>query len=199
MGVRDRECRLYVENGPRKKEKNQKDSSKQISKKLHLKSSRTKDLQDDKEYKIESNKHSQVKSKRRRKKEFFCRCQLYVKEHNMFRDHTVKIRPHHGATTVYIIDYIKPELRHKPDIIILHCGTNDITNDVNTVKKMNKLVKEIEENDSSTDTVVSGLTKRFDRNVINSIERINENLKWWYTGKGFTFIDSNNINESCLN
>ena len=117
----------------------------------------------------------------------------------MFRDHTVKIRHHHGATTVYMIDYIKPELRHKPDIIILHCGTNDITNDVNTVKKMNKLVKEIEENGSSTDTVVSGLTKRFDRNVINSIERINENLKWWCTGKGFTLIDSNNINESCLN
>ena len=75
-----------------------------------------------------------------------------------------------------MIDCIKPELRHKPDIIILHCGTNDITNDVNTVKKMNKLVQEIEENDSSMDTVVSGLTKRFDRNVINSIERINENL-----------------------
>ena len=52
------------------------------------------------------------------------------------RDHTVKILAHPGATTVDMIDYIKPELRHKPDIIILHCGTNYITNDVNTVKKM---------------------------------------------------------------
>ena len=42
-----------------------------------------------------------------------------------------------------MIGYIKLELRHKPDIIILHWGTNDITNDVNTVKKMKKLVKEI--------------------------------------------------------
>ena len=43
-------------------------------------------------------------------------------------------------------NYMKPELRHKLDIIILHCGTNGITNDVNTVRKMKKLVKEIKEN-----------------------------------------------------
>ena len=36
------------------------------------------------------------------------------------RDHSVKMWPHPGATTVDMIDYIKPELRHKPDIIILH-------------------------------------------------------------------------------
>ena len=76
-----------------------------------------------------------------------------------------------------MIDYIKPELHHKPDIVILHCGTNDITNDVNTVKKMKKLVKEIEENDGSTDIVISGLIKRFNHNAIDDTERINEKLK----------------------
>ena len=75
-----------------------------------------------------------------------------------------------------MIDYIKPELRHKPDIVILHCGTNDITSDVNTVKKMKKLVKEIEENDGSTDIVISGLIKRFNHNAIDDNERINEKL-----------------------
>ena len=115
------------------------------------------------------------------------------------KDHTVRIRPHPGATTVDMIDCIKPELRHKPDIVILHCGANDITNDVNTVKKIKKLVKEIKENDSSTDIVISGLIKRFDRNAIDGIERINEKLRRWCIGKGLTFIDNNNINESCLN
>ena len=79
----------------------------------------------------------------------------------------MKIRPHPGATIVDMIDYIKPELRNKPDIIILHCGTNDITNDANTVKKMKKLDKKIKDNDSSTDIVISGLIKRFDRNAID--------------------------------
>ena len=51
------------------------------------------------------------------------------------RDHTVKIRPHPGASTVDMIDYIKPELRHKPDIVILNCATNDITNYVIQLKR----------------------------------------------------------------
>ena len=95
------------------------------------------------------------------------------------KDHTVKIRPHPGATTIDVIDYIKPEPRHKPDIVILHCETNYITNDMNTVKKIKKLVKQTEENDGSTDKVISGLIKRFDRNAIDNIERINEKLKRW--------------------
>ena len=45
------------------------------------------------------------------------------------------MRPHPGTTTADIYDYIKPELRHKPDVIIIHCGTNDIENEINTLKK----------------------------------------------------------------
>ena len=111
----------------------------------------------------------------------------------------MKIRPHPGATIIDMIDYIKPKLHHKPDIIILHCGANDVTNDVNTVRKGMKLVKEIQENDGSTDIVISRLIKRFDRNAIDDIERIDEKLKRWCIGKGLTFTDNNNINESCLN
>ena len=48
---------------------------------------------------------------------------------------------------------------------------------------MKKLTREIEENDSSTDIVVPGLIKQFDRNVIDDIETINENLKRWCIGK----------------
>ena len=69
---------------------------------------------------------------------------------------------------------------------------------MNTVKKIKKLVKEIEENDGSTDIVISGLIKRFDRNAIDDIERINEKLKPRCIGKGLTSIENNNINESCL-
>ena len=95
----------------------------------------------------------------------------------MSRDHIVKVRSHPGATTIDIIYYIKPELRHKPDIIIFHCKTKDIPGDVRTVKKMKKLVKQIEVNDGSTDILISGLIKLFDRNAIHDIERINEKLK----------------------
>ena len=36
------------------------------------------------------------------------------------RDHTVKIRSHSGATSIEMCLYIKQELRHQPDVIILH-------------------------------------------------------------------------------
>ena len=139
----------YVENGFKNKEKNQKDSSRQISKKLDLKSSQRKDLQDDKEYKIENNKNSQAKSKKEEKKNIFVVGDSMLEnitDSSISRDYTVKIRQHPEAMIVGMIDYIKPGIRHKPDIIILHCGTNHITNDENTVKKMKKFVKEIEKN-----------------------------------------------------
>ena len=70
-----------VENGSRNNEKNQENSSRQISEKLKPKSSQRKGLQDDKENK----KHSQVKWKKRRKKEYlYCR-RLHVKKHNWFK------------------------------------------------------------------------------------------------------------------
>ena len=59
---------------------------------------------------------------------------------------------------------------------------------------MKKLVKEIEENDGSTVIVNPGLIKRFDRNAIDHIKRINEKHKRWCIGKGLPFIDNNSIN-----
>ena len=64
---------------------------------------------------------------------------------------------------------------------------------------MKKLAKEIKENEGSTDVVISGLIKRFDPDAMDDIERINEKLNECCIGKGLTFIDKTNINESCLN
>ena len=64
---------------------------------------------------------------------------------------------------------------------------------------MRKLIKEIKENDGSTNIVISELIKQFDRYAIVDIERINEKLKRWRVGNSLTCIDNNNINESCLN
>ena len=117
------------------------------------------------------------------------------------RSNTVKMRPHPGATTVDICDYIKPELRHKPDVIIIHCGTNDIENEINTVKKIKKLVKEIDEYDKQNPpkVVISSLIKRYDQDVNDDIANINEKLQRFCNSKGLSFIDNNNIDRTCLN
>ena len=117
------------------------------------------------------------------------------------RTNTVKMKPHPGATTADICDYIKPELRHKRDIIIIHCGTNDIENEINTVKKIKKLVKEIDEYDKQNPpkVVISNLIKRYDKDFNDDIANINEKLQRFCNGKGLSFIDNNNIDRSCLN
>ena len=88
------------------------------------------------------------------------------------------MRPHPNATTIDICDYIKPELRQKPDVVIAHCGTNDIPNNINTVIKIKKLVKEIEENNHENipQVVISSIIKRYDQDYNEEIQSIKINF-----------------------
>ena len=40
-----------------------------------------------------------------------------------------------------MLDYIKPISRRKPDIFLIQSGTNNLTNNINTMKKVRDLVK----------------------------------------------------------
>ena len=116
------------------------------------------------------------------------------------RANTIKMIPHPGATTVDICNYIKPELRYKPDVIIIHCGTNDIENEINTVKKIKNLVKEIDEYDKQNPpkVVIISLINRHDQDFNDDIADINEKRQGFCNSKGLSFIDNNNIDRSCF-
>ena len=43
-----------------------------------------------------------------------------------------------GVTTDDFIDYVRPTVRKKPNLIVVHTGTNDIQNNANTFKKYRK-------------------------------------------------------------
>ena len=45
--------------------------------------------------------------------------------------------------------YIKLIAQRKPDSLVIHTGTNDLTNGVNTMKKVRKLVKVVREIDET--------------------------------------------------
>ena len=97
--------------------------------------------------------------------------------------------------------YVKPELRHKPDVKIINCGTNDIKNKANTVKKTKKLVKEIDKYDKQSPPkfFISSLIKRYDKDFIDDIADINEKLQRFCNQKGLSFIGNNDIDRSCFN
>ena len=51
------------------------------------------------------------------------------------KKNNVKVITHLGSTTEDMLDYIKSIARRKLDTLIIHSGTNDLTNGVNTRKK----------------------------------------------------------------
>ena len=113
------------------------------------------------------------------------------------RENTIKIRPIPGATTINICNYIKPELFQKPDAVIVHCRTNDIPNEINTVKKIKKLVKEMEENNHENipQVLISSIIKQYDQDYNEEIQSLNNKLQRFCTRKGLSFIDNNNIDK----
>ena len=58
------------------------------------------------------------------------------------------MRRHPGATIDDFIDYVRPTIRKKPNLIIIHNGTNDIQNNVNSLQKIRKVISSIKEYDS---------------------------------------------------
>ena len=71
----------------------------------------------------------------------------HVNGREISSDNSVKIRCHLGATTNDIIDYVRPTAHNKPDMIIIHTGTNDIQNKVNTLQKVRNVITTIKEID----------------------------------------------------
>ena len=107
-------------------------------------------------------------------------------------------RTNPGCTTEDIADYIKPIIRRKPDIILVHTSTNDLTNSVNTMSKVRKIVKAVEEMDGNNEIKLglSNIIVRNGRDLEKKIKETNTKLKNYYISKGFIFVDNANIQTS---
>ena len=74
-----------------------------------------------------------------------------INEEGLSNDRSkVKVKDHLGATTEDIFDFIKREVRKKQDIIMVHAGKNDITNNTKSFENYEKI----------TDTIKSKLPNR---------------------------------------
>ena len=114
------------------------------------------------------------------------------------REHKVRIKPYEGAISVVLVDHIHPNLRRKPDVIAIHIGTNDITNDYCSSLQINlsnirKLVIELS---PSTKIALSFIILRHDRSNINvKVNRGNEIIKQFCKTNKLNLIDNSNIKD----
>ena len=116
-------------------------------------------------------------------------------------ERSVTVMKHPDCFTEGMTDYIKPIARKKPDIILLHVGTYDLTRGINTMENVRKYVEAIRELDNSENIQLgfSSIMHRSDKDFSNEISELNVKLKKYCLGRGFIYIDNDNINESCLN
>ena len=113
----------------------------------------------------------------------------------------VQVKKHPGTTTDDIIDYIKPTIRQKPDMVIINSGTNDLTKDVNTMSRVQKVVAAAKEIDTESKIKLglSDITARGDINKEEDVVIDNNRLEKYCKENEFFFIDNSNVDVSCLN
>ena len=126
----------------------------------------------------------------------------YLRRDNLSsKNNDVKVDAHPGSTTLDMLDYKKPIVRRKPYVLVIHTGTNDLTNGVKTMKEVRQLVKCVKELDKEEEVKIgfSSVINRSDRNLEKEIVDLNLKLKRYCEGNQFLFIDNDNIDKSCLN
>ena len=99
------------------------------------------------------------------------------------KNNNVKVVTHPRSTTEDMLDYIKPIARRKPDSLIIHIGTNDVTNGV--IWKLTNLEK----------LKFSSVIYCKDKDLEDERNEVNVKLKKYCEGKGFAFIENDSISE----
>ena len=124
-----------------------------------------------------------------------------LNEHGLKKRHNVRIRAHSGATSLDIKDHIRPIMRRKPDCVLLHCGTNDLTNKdgIDKVETIKEIMSEAKDESPHTTIVLSSLTMRRDHGgMSNKVNELNRSLKKLAKEQGIPIIDNSNVDNSCL-
>ena len=90
----------------------------------------------------------------------------------------VVVRNHPGSTTEDIKSHIIPSLKKNRDLIIIHTGTNDITNKVETILNLQSIVNTIKKKSANTKICISSLFVHKDKKGIEiKVSELNRQLK----------------------
>ena len=83
----------------------------------------------------------------------------------------------------------------------IHTGANDLPDDMNTIKKVKKVVQSIPEIDVNQEIQVAfyGIINREDYNFVEKIEKRNTKLESYCKSKVFFFIINSKLDSSSLN
>ena len=105
-----------------------------------------------------------------------------------------------GSTSRDMVDYIKPAARKKPDKIIVHVGTNDISKNIeDSTTNWQIIIDTVNEISPGTSVIFSELCLRNDLvGGFTKVKHKNEALKKFCSDRNIGLVEHGNIDNSCL-
>ena len=116
------------------------------------------------------------------------------------KNHATNVKSFSGATSIDMIDFVKPIIAKKPDALLLHIGTNDLSkNIINTGENIQVIIDFIKESSPETEVILSNICYRADKTSYREMQ--NERNKEIFevaNANNLRLIDNHNIDDSCL-
>lgn len=124
-----------------------------------------------------------------------------IQGHNLTSDeHKVIVKPFLGARTSCMHHHVQPTLKQNPDVIILHCGTNDLKSEKDSEQIATEIIDLALHITSNHDTslMISSLVVRGDK-FHDKATQVNEFLSKKCGERNMGFINNDNLTKSHLN
>ena len=122
-----------------------------------------------------------------------------INSHGLSKSKKVEVLNFPGETSSDIVEKIEEVLDQKPESLIFHVGTKDLTNEINLLNNVKKIVNKTKKKSPSTVLSFSNIIVRKDRkNLEKSRADMNARLMNYCTQKNLSLINNDNINESHL-
>ena len=122
-----------------------------------------------------------------------------INSRGLLKSKKVEVLNFSGATSVDIVDKMDVILGDKPKSIIVHVGTNDLTNDVNLLNNVKKIVNKTKKKSPNTKLCFSDTIIRTDKKTLEK-PRVDTDarLKNFCKQKNLDLIVNNNLKENHL-
>ena len=101
-----------------------------------------------------------------------------MNEKGLSKSHSVNVKSYPGATSEDILDKINNLLKVKPDCLLVHVGTNDLTNKVDLLISVKKMVKKVKNSSPNTKLVFSSVILHIHKKYVSKkVGETNQRLK----------------------
>ena len=111
----------------------------------------------------------------------------------------VKVKNHSGSTMEDIYDFIKPEARKKPDIIIVHAETNDIRNNTKSFENYKNITDTIKSRLPNCKYAISNVVMRKDKpDIEKKVIEFNSRLSKFCSKNKIDIRENENLDGNCL-